>query len=73
MRGAAAALVSGAAGLLLAGCAGPAPQPQPALWLVERVVVHCYRTLADPECYPAPQPGEAHRLIGAAPALRRLW
>lgn len=69
MRAAPAVLALGAAGLLLAGCAPP-PGPPPALWLVERVVVHCYRTLADPECTPAPQPGEARRLIAAAPTLR---
>ena len=68
MRAAAAALVLGAAGLVLGGCAAPAPPAPPALWLVERVVVHCYRTLADPACYAAPQPGR--RLIAAAPTLQ---
>jgi hypothetical protein len=49
---------------LLAGCA-----PEPKLWLAERGVVWCYRTLADPECHRFPVPGEEDRLIAAAPQV----
>ncbi|MBW7849979.1 MAG: hypothetical protein H3C38_05740 [Rhodospirillales bacterium] len=37
----------------LSGCGGDKPAP-----------IYCYRTLAAPDCYAQPQPGEAHRLIG---------
>lgn len=37
-------------------------------WLPTRNItppaIYCYRTLATPECYPAPQDGEELRLIG---------
>jgi len=45
---------------LVAGCA--AEQPAPVVF--ERVVVHCYRTLAEPECVAEPLPGERDRLLG---------
>ena len=49
--------------LLLAGCTAAEPE----LWHAERGVVWCYRTLAEPECYPEPRPEAARRLIAAAP------
>lgn len=48
------------AGLILGGCAG-APEPQYA-----RYQVFCYRTLADVECTPRPEPGAERRFTGAA-------
>ena len=27
--------------------------------------IFCYRTLAEEDCFATPQPGEAHRLVGA--------
>ena len=53
--------------LLLAGCA--APPPRAPLWLAERGTVWCYRTLAAPDCYRAPQAAAARRLIAAAPQV----
>jgi hypothetical protein len=53
--------------LLLAGCAAE-PEP-PSLWLAERGLVWCYRTLADPDCYRRPLTGAEHRLIAAAPQV----
>jgi hypothetical protein len=50
---------------LLAGCAAP----EPPLWLAERGVVWCYRTLAEPDCYRVPLAGAEHRLIAAAPQV----
>jgi hypothetical protein len=35
--------------------------------------VWCYRTIADPDCYAAPLPGEAHRLIASAPEVYFTW
>jgi hypothetical protein len=31
--------------------------------------VWCYRTIADPHCYPVPLPGEADRLIASGPEI----
>jgi hypothetical protein len=53
--------------LLLAGCAAE-PEPTP-LWLAERGLVWCYRTLADPDCYRRPLAGAEHRLIAVAPRI----
>jgi hypothetical protein len=53
--------------LLLAGCA--AEPESPPLWLAERGLVWCYRTLADPDCYRRSLAGAEHRLIAAAPQL----
>ena len=55
---------------LLAGCAGPEP-----LFLWERDLggVWCYRTIAEPDCYPAPRPGEADRLIASGPEIYFSW
>ena len=53
--------------LLLAGCAS---EPElPRLWLAERGLVWCYRTLADPDCYPRPLAGAERRLIAVAPQI----
>ena len=52
--------------LLLPGCA---TGPEPSLWLAERGLVWCYRTLADPDCYRRPLAGAEHRLIAVAPQL----
>jgi hypothetical protein len=67
-----------AAALLLGGCADPwqpgsesalatwsAADPEPG----ERL--HCYRTLADVDCYRAPLPDGANRRVGWADAERR--
>lgn len=54
MRSALIATVLG----LLAGCAAEEPV------VFERVVVHCYRTLAAPECFAQPTPDEQGRLLG---------
>ncbi len=55
-----------AAVLSLAGCA---PAPAAPLWLAERGVVYCYRTIADPDCYRQPLFGGERRLIAAAPQI----
>lgn len=54
--------LSVAATTLVAGCAAEKRPPPPLRF--ERVVVHCYRTLAEPECFSASVPGERHRLTG---------
>ena len=63
--------------LLLAGCANPwqgyAPSRAQIVaggWIGPEVAavpasLYCYATLAKPDCYPAPQPGQAGRLVGA--------
>ena len=51
--------VLGAASIL-AGCAGE-PEPRYA-----RYQVFCYRTLADVECVPRPEPGAERRFTGVA-------
>lgn len=49
-----------AAALTLAACAGPEPIPAG-----DRFVVWCYRTLADPECYPSPDATRETGFIGS--------
>lgn len=51
--------------LLQAGFVEPDRFPPP------RPVV-CYRTLAEADCFAAPQPGEAHRIVGAYPPAYAL-
>ncbi len=52
--------------LLLAGCAQDRGS---SLWLAERGVVYCYRTLAEPDCHRQPESGAEPRLIAAAPQV----
>ena len=47
---------------VLAACARPWPDGTPVDQ--EPVVAHCYITLAEVECYAAPQPGQEYRLMG---------
>ena len=56
---------------LMAGCA-EAPEP-PFVWERQAGGVWCYRTIADPDCYPAPVPGEEDRLIASGPEIRFGW
>jgi hypothetical protein len=35
--------------------------------------VWCYHTIADPDCYPAPLPDEADRLIASGPNIYFGW
>jgi hypothetical protein len=58
---------------VLAGCAAE-PPPEP-LYMWDALVggVWCYRTIADPDCYPAPLPGEADRLIASGPNVYYSW
>lgn len=55
---------------LLAGCAEPEP-----LYVWERHLggVWCYHTLAAPDCYPVPLPGEGDRLIASGPEIYFSW
>jgi hypothetical protein len=55
---------------LLAGCAEPEP-----LYLWERHLggVWCYRTIAEPDCYLAPLPRQADRLIASGPEIYFSW
>jgi hypothetical protein len=53
--------------LPLAGCA--AEPERPPLWLAERGLVWCYRTLADPDCHRRPLAGAERRLIATAPQI----
>ena len=62
-------LLAGAA-LLLAGCAAEPPPLPDGTVVIARVPTFCYRTLADPECVPAPEPGQAARFIGAGLGAR---
>ena len=48
---------------VLAACARSWPDGTPVAQ--EPVVAHCYITLAEVECYAAPQPGQEYRLMGA--------
>jgi hypothetical protein len=56
---------------VLAGCAEP-PEP---LYVWERHLggVSCYHTIADPDCYAAPLPGETERLIASGPNVYFSW
>lgn len=58
-----------AASLVLAGCARP--WPDGAAVADRPVVAHCYITLAEKECYEAPQPGQEYRLIRTRVTLPR--
>ena len=55
---------------LVAGCAKAEP-----LFVWERHLggVWCYRTIADPDCYPGPLPGEQNRLIASGPEVYLAW
>ena len=55
-------VVLAVASSVLAGCARPWPTSSTAEY--EPVVAHCYITLAEVECFAAPQPGQEYRLIG---------
>ena len=57
------------ASLVVAGCARPWPEGTPVA--DQPVVAHCYITLAEKECFAAPQPGQEYRLIGARVTLPR--
>jgi hypothetical protein len=58
---------------VLAGCAA-APPPEPLYaWDAQVGGVWCYHTIADPDCYPAPLPDEAARLIGSGPNIYFGW
>lgn len=56
---------------LVAGCA-EAPEP---LFVWERHLggVWCYRTIAEPDCYPLSLPGEQRRLIASGPEVYFSW
>lgn len=56
---------------LVAGCA-EAPQP---LFVWERHLggAWCYRTIAEPDCFRAPLPGEQDRLIASGPEVAFSW
>jgi hypothetical protein len=43
--------------IVAAGWIGPEVAHVPA-------PLYCYATLAEPDCFPSPQPGEAGRLVG---------
>ena len=60
-----------AAGLGLAACASDPPLPDGTV-VIARVPTFCYRTLADPACVPAPEPGASSRFIGAGVGARTL-
>jgi hypothetical protein len=54
---------------LLAGCV------EPPLYVWERQLggVWCYHTIAEPDCYAAPVPAEAERLIASGPNVYFSW
>ena len=52
------------AGLILGACGSPPPLPDGTV-VIAQVPTFCDRTLADPDCVPAPEPGQAARFIGA--------
>ena len=58
---------------VLAGCAAEPPQEPLYVWDGLVGGVWCYHTIADPDCYPAPLPDEAHRLIASAPNIYFGW
>jgi hypothetical protein len=53
-------------------CAEPPPEPL-YVWDQHVAGVWCYRTIADPDCYAAPLPGEADRLIASGPNVSFSW
>ena len=55
---------------LLGGCAEPAPR---YLWERHLGGAWCYHTLAEPDCYPVPLPGETDRLIASGPEIYFSW
>ena len=55
-------------GLLLGACAAE-PLPDGTV-VIAAVPTYCYRTLADPECVPRPEPGAAGRFIAAGIGAR---
>jgi hypothetical protein len=58
---------------VLAGCAAE-PPPEPLYgWDALVGGVWCYHTIADPDCYPAPLPDEADRLIASGPNIYFGW
>ena len=54
-------VVLAVASSVLAACARPWPDGKPVAY--QPVVAHCYITLAEVECYAAPQPGQEYRLM----------
>lgn len=61
-----------AAAGLVAGCGSDDPVYRaPRYDVVVLDPVFCYRTLARPDCYAAPQPGPPNRLIGRPPTVVR--
>ena len=56
-------VVLAGASLVVAACARPWPEGTPVAY--EPVAAHCYVTLAEVECFAAPQPGEEYRLMGS--------
>jgi hypothetical protein len=58
---------------VLAACAAE-PPPEPLyFWEGQVGGVWCYHTIADPDCYPAPLPDQAHRLIASTPNIYLGW
>ncbi len=55
-------VVLAVASSVVAACARPWPDGKPVAY--EPAVAHCYITLAEVECFAAPQPGQEYRLIG---------
>jgi hypothetical protein len=55
-------VITAAALLVLAGCAGDRSVAR------EDVALWCYSTLADPECYTEPDPTRRTGFLGAVPA-----
>lgn len=55
-------VVLAGASLVVAGCARPWPEGTEVA--DQPVVAYCYITLADVECFAAPQPGQEYRLMG---------
>ncbi len=56
-------VVLAVASSVLAACARPWPDGKPVA--EQPVVAHCYISLAEVECYAAPQPGQEYRLMGS--------
>lgn len=54
--------------VVLAGCA-ERPGAHEPVWLAERGKVHCYRTLAEPDCHAWPVSGAERRLMGVGPQV----